>query len=89
MAGVNIEELIKQGEAFNGKMHNGRDWKLHIISSLWSDLFEWQSTSLMMLQSQYPNHPQTIAFKKLIDEDKQQALYATYQTQMGILKAFF
>ena len=88
ITGVNIEDLIKQGEAFNGKMHNGRDWKLHIISSLWSDFFEWQSTSLMMLQSLYPNHPQTIAFKKLIDEDKQQALYATYQTQMGILKAF-
>lgn len=25
MTGVNIEELIKQGEAFNGKMHNGRE----------------------------------------------------------------
>ena len=88
MAGVNIEDLIKQGEAFEGKMFKGRDWKLHVISSLWSDFFEWQSTSLMMLQSLYPNHPQTIAFKKLIDEDKQQALYATYQTQMGIMKAF-
>ena len=88
MAGVNIEDLIKQGEAFEGKMFKGRDWKLHVISSLWSDFFEWQSTSLMMLQSLYPNHPQTIAFKKLIDEDKQQAFYATYQSQMGILKAF-
>lgn len=88
ITGVNIEDLIKQGEAFNGKMHNGRDWKLHVISSLWSDLFEWQSTSLMMLQSLYPNHPQTIAFKKLMDEDKKQAFYATYQSQMGILKAF-
>lgn len=77
---MSLEDLIKQGEAFNGKIHNGRDWKLHVISSLWADLFEWQSTSLMMLQSLFPNHPQTYAFKKLIDEDKQQALYATYQT---------
>lgn len=88
MTGVNIEDLIKQGEFFDGKVHIGRDSKRHVLSSLWSDLFEWQSTSSMMLQSLYPNHPQTIAFKKLIDEDKQQALYATYQTQMGILKAF-
>ena len=44
MAGVNIEDLIKQGEAFEGKMFKGRDWKLHVISSLWSDFFEWQST---------------------------------------------
>ena len=42
----------------------------------------------MMLQSFYPNHPQTYAFKKLIDDDKQLALYSTYQSQMGILKAF-
>jgi hypothetical protein len=88
MTEVNIEDLIKHGEVFNGKMHNGRDWKLHVVSSLWPDLFEWQNTSLMLLQSQYPNHPQTFAFKKLIDEDKQQALYTTYQAQMGILKAF-
>ena len=85
---MSLEDLIKQGEVFDGKVHMGRDSKLHVLSSLWAALFEWQSTSLMMLQSQYPNHPQTIAFKKLIDEDKQQAFYATYQSQMGILKAF-
>lgn len=88
MTGVNIEDLIKQGEVFNGKICKGRDWKLHVISSLWSDYYEWQNTSLMLLQSQYPNHPQTFAFKKLIEEDKQQAYYTTYQSQMGILKAF-
>ena len=85
---MSLEDLIKQGEVFDGKVHMGRDSKLHVLSSLWAALFEWQSTSLMMLQSLYPNHPQTIAFKKLIDEDKQQAFYATYQSQMGILKAF-
>lgn len=88
MMGMSLEDLIKQGEVFDGKVHMGRDSKLHVLSSLWAALFEWQSTSLMMLQSLYPNHPQTIAFKKLIDEDKQQAFYATYQSQMGILKAF-
>ena len=88
MIGVSLEDLIKQGEAFDGKVHMGRDSKLHVLSSLWAALFEWQNTSLMLLQSMYPNHPQTYAFKKLIDDDKQQALYATYQTQMGILKAF-
>ena len=32
MTGVRIEDLIKQGEAFDGKVHNGRDWKYHVIS---------------------------------------------------------
>lgn len=85
---MSLEDLIKQGEVFDGKVHMGRDSKLHVLSSLWAALFEWQNTSLMLLQSMYPNHPQTFAFKKLIDEDKQQAFYATYQSQMGILKAF-
>lgn len=88
MMGMSLEDLIKQGEVFDGKVHMGRDSKLHVLSSLWAALFEWQNTSLMLLQSMYPNHPQTFAFKKLIDEDKQQAFYATYQSQMGILKAF-
>lgn len=39
MTGVSIEDLIKQGEAFNGKIHNGRDWKLHVISSLWAAVY--------------------------------------------------
>lgn len=85
---MSLEDLIKQGEVFDGKVHMGRDSKLHVLSSLWATLFEWQNTSLMLLQSMYPNHPQTFAFKKLIDEDKQQAFYTTYQSQMGILKAF-
>ena len=40
MTGVNIEDLIKQGEFFDGKVHIGRDSKRHVLSSLWSDLFE-------------------------------------------------
>ena len=88
MKEVSLEELIKQGENFADKRYIGRDSKLHVNSALWAELFEWQSASLMMLQSLYPNHPQTISFKRLIDEDKQSALHTIYQTQMGILKAF-
>ena len=46
--GMSLEDLIKQGEVFDGKVHMGRDSKLHVLSSLWAALFEWQSTSLMM-----------------------------------------
>jgi hypothetical protein len=88
MKEVNLDDLVKQGEKFADKRYMGRDSKLHVGSAVWAELFEWQSTSLMILQQLYPNHPQTITFKKLIDDDKQLALYSTYQSQMGILKAF-
>lgn len=88
MKEVNLDDLVKQGEAFAGRVQKGRDFKIHLIYSLWADFFEWQSSSLMILQQLYPNHPQTTTFKNLIDEDKKLALNSTYQTQMGILKSF-
>lgn len=88
MKGVSLEDLVKQGEVFTGSNWIDRNSRLRIKSSYCVDFFEWQSASLMMLQSLYPDHPQTITFKRLIDEDNQLALYSTFQTQMGILKAF-
>jgi hypothetical protein len=88
MAEINIEDLIKQGESFSENPRMLKDNKIHVNSKFYLELFEWQSSSLLLLQSKFPNDPQTVRFGKLIDEDNHLALYSIYQTQIGILKAF-
>lgn len=88
MSKVSLEELIKQGEPFNDNptRRDGGKWCLNF--KYLKNFFEWEKTSLMYLQSEYPNHPQTSDFKNHINIDAQRALLTTYQSLIGILKAF-
>ena len=85
---TSLKDLIKQGEAFAEEPQMARDDKLHVNYKFRQNLFEWQNTAFMFLYYQFPNHPQSSAFKKLIDEDNHSAIYTIYQTQMGILNSF-
>lgn len=85
---IRIEDLIKDGESFANNKHLARDNKLYLKQNCQSTFFEWANSSLMFLQYEYPNHPQTESFKKIINDDQQMALFATYQNLLGILKAF-
>lgn len=88
MANVTIEQLIELGKGLdkNNVPLGGGGYRLNIDNQ--QLFFEWQRVALMHLQMQYPHHPQTHEFEKLIEEDKRVAHLSTYQSLMGILKAY-
>ncbi|WP_197018797.1 hypothetical protein [Prevotella sp. P6B4] len=88
MPNVNLEQLIKLGEGLdmNYVSLGINSYRLNIQSQ--QLFFEWERVALMHLQTQYPHHPQTHEFEKIIEEDNQVARLSTYQNLMGILKAF-
>lgn len=85
---INFEELIKQGELLlkNPVIRDNKKWCLNFKNL--EPFFIWEKTSLMYLQSEFPNHPQTKDFQNHIDADQQRALLTTCQSLLGILKAF-
>lgn len=79
---MKIEDLIKEGETV---LSTQRCTK--ISSFVNNGLYEpWKRKTLMFLQEQYPLHPQTKSFEKIVDEHNH--LTSNCESLLAIVKAF-
>lgn len=76
-----LKELISQGAKFETQKEYTEFYGYYISGSLFE---EWKSKSLMYLQNNFPNHPQTEIFKNISSQDELSA----YHKMLSILKAF-
>lgn len=84
---TNLKVVLQEGESFD--FHIEHHQGIPCISFFQqSDYFKWEKKALLVLQSEYPNHPLTKQFQNIIDADAQRALISTFNSLLGIVNAF-
>ena len=82
---LNLDSLIKEGISLASNYGKSDDfYGTGYIE--YNQYTEWARKSLMFLQENFPNHPQTGNFEDLVLNGNNETSY--YQRLLGILKAF-
>lgn len=81
---ISLQDLIDEGSKLSRNYYE-KYWGINCVSDE-ALFFEWSSKSLMLLQEQFPNHPQTNQFEKYVQ--KGETSVEICNKMVAILRAF-
>lgn len=85
---TSLDDVLQEGKSFDFQFNFFMGEEPSIIHAQQKDYFKWEKKALMVLLSEYPDHPQTKSFQCIVDADKRRALSSTFNSLLGIVNAF-